>query len=152
MDQFKIALEPVEELSDNQTLALRFRRLRGSKLRPIKGQKSKYDTSGLELNQDPKEILEDLKTSTGELLRFYARNVKTGEPIEDGHLFHVTTNDPIERPLPSIHIMQIYYRMALMMRLAGAAEEEDDDDDPPDPPEEGAATPVSQGTRYEDSD
>ncbi|KAK2015841.1 hypothetical protein LZ32DRAFT_125445 [Colletotrichum eremochloae] len=152
MDQFKIALEPVEELSDNQTLALRFRRLRDSKLRPVKGQKSKYDITGLELNQDPKEILEDLKTSTGELLGFYARNVKTGEPIEDGHLFYVRTNDPIERPLPSIHIMQIYYRMALMMRLAGAAEEEDDDDNPPDPPEEGAATPVSQGTRYEDSD
>ncbi|KAK2017558.1 hypothetical protein LZ32DRAFT_654594 [Colletotrichum eremochloae] len=46
--------------------------------------------------------------------------------------------------------MQIYYRMALMTRLAGAAEEENDDDDPPDPPEEGAATPVSQGTRYEE--
>ncbi|KDN66184.1 hypothetical protein CSUB01_04725 [Colletotrichum sublineola] len=37
-----------------------------------------------------------------------------------------------------------------MTRLAGAAEEENDDDDPPDPPEEGAATPVSQGTRYEE--
>ncbi|KAK2051690.1 hypothetical protein LY76DRAFT_599163 [Colletotrichum caudatum] len=80
--------------------------------------------AGLELNQDPVDFFEDLQTPTKKPLRFYARSAQTGEVIRDGHLFHVRTDKPTARPLPSIRIMQVYYRMALMMRLAGAAEDD----------------------------
>ncbi|KAK2033774.1 hypothetical protein LX32DRAFT_670303 [Colletotrichum zoysiae] len=146
MDQVKIAFEPVEEQSNAWQLALRFRILQDSRLRTEKGKKSEYDDSGLELNQDPMDILEDLQTSTKKPMQFYARNAQTGEVIRDGHLFYVRTDDPKARPLPSIRIMQVHYRMALMMRLAGAAEAEDDDDDdaPPDSRGDSVATTVSQ--------
>ncbi|KAK1992392.1 hypothetical protein LX36DRAFT_588502 [Colletotrichum falcatum] len=145
MDQVKIALEPVEERSDPRNLALRFRILQDSKLRPMKGKKSEFDDDGLELNQDPNELLRDLRTPTGEPLGFYARNAETGQAIRDGHLFYVRTDDPIARPLPSIRILQVHYRMSSMMRLAGAVGDDDDDDnDDDEPPEESTTTPISE--------
>ncbi|KAK1984581.1 hypothetical protein LZ30DRAFT_585867 [Colletotrichum cereale] len=131
MDQFKVALEPIPEVSNPRELFVRFRHLQDSSLGRKKGQKDRFE-EGMDLNHDPKHVLKELRVSTGELLKFEVRNVETGEAIRDGHVFKITTDSPTDRPLPSITIMQVYYRMALMIRLAGAAEEDDETDDDSD--------------------
>ncbi|KAK2023319.1 hypothetical protein LX32DRAFT_676668 [Colletotrichum zoysiae] len=142
MNNSKIALKPLEEISDKNELCLRLRHLKDSSLGPEKSHKSDYDTRAIPLNQDPKEVLKELLTHGGDKLELDFRNIQTGQRIRDGHVFSIKTNDPIHQPLPSIRIMQVYYRMAMMIRLAGAAEDDDgddddDDEDTPDTPSEG---------------
>ncbi|KAK2052564.1 hypothetical protein LY76DRAFT_687787 [Colletotrichum caudatum] len=134
LDNFKIALEPLEERSTENELVLRIRYLKDSSLRPKKGQQSNYDINGLSINTDPKRYLRDILTPAGHKLELDARHVQTGQRIRDGHVFSVKTTDPATHPLPSLRIMQVQYRMTLMIRLAGASEYEDYyDDDSPDP-------------------
>ncbi|KAK1976775.1 hypothetical protein LZ30DRAFT_753266 [Colletotrichum cereale] len=140
MDHFKIALEPL--WANSNQLVVRVRHLADSSLRPRRGQK--INDAFVSLNTDPKEVLRDLLTPGGEKVELDARHVQSGQPIRDGHVFSITTDNPDIRPLPSIDIMRVSYHMALMIRLAGAAEDDDDDDDDDDPPEESTATSASQ--------
>ncbi|KAK2046023.1 hypothetical protein LZ31DRAFT_564833 [Colletotrichum somersetense] len=143
MNNFKITLEHLEEISDNNELCLRLRHLKDSSLGPEKGHKSNYyDTRAVPLNQDPKELLKELLTHDGDKLELDFRNIQTAQRIGDGYVFSIQTNDRIYQPLPIIRIMQVYYCMALMVRLAGAVEDDDDDnddddEDTPDTPSEG---------------
>ncbi|EFQ32595.1 hypothetical protein CGRA01v4_09579 [Colletotrichum graminicola] len=152
LDHLKIALEPVEAMSNPHKLFVRVRHLADSNLRP----KRKGVDPTVPLDTDPKKVLEDLMTgatgSAKQKIELSARHFNSGEPIRDGHMFLMETNDPQESPLPSIEIMKVAYRMALMIQLAGAAEDDDEYDDEeyddapdaPDAPEDSVGTPDSE--------
>ncbi|KAJ5795204.1 hypothetical protein N7457_001803 [Penicillium paradoxum] len=50
---------------------------------------------------------------------------QTDRPITSGYVFKITTDDPKERPLPSIELLQLRWNLSRIAALPGASEDED---------------------------
>ncbi|KAH7320742.1 hypothetical protein B0I35DRAFT_459494 [Stachybotrys elegans] len=129
---FKITLEPVESKCTATTLVLRYRPLLDSTLRLRTTWKPdladiRWNPGAVELDTDPLTVLRpfvDQPQATVELI-----DRRTGTVIQDGYEFAVTTDDPVEMPLPNIELLRFHNDISRIISLAGVDEVSDDDDD-----------------------
>lgn len=130
LDDFRVALQPVEDKSTPTRLVLRYRRLLGSNLRPKRGACSPFDDGGMALEHDPRLELCEWPQDDGssDALLDY----ETGQSIRDGHEFAIETDDPVERPFPDVRVVRMAYHIALMISLAGAGDTEEMTDEEAD--------------------
>ncbi|KAF6835899.1 hypothetical protein CPLU01_04002 [Colletotrichum plurivorum] len=127
LDDFRAALQPVEEKSTPTRLVLRYRRLLDSNLRPRPGACSPFDYGGMALDHDPRlELCERPQEdrSSDALL-----DCETGQPIPDGYEFAIETDDAVERPVPDVRVVRMAWHMALLISLAGAGDRKEMADD-----------------------
>ncbi|KAH7320741.1 hypothetical protein B0I35DRAFT_199209 [Stachybotrys elegans] len=132
-DDIKVGLGPVESKCTPNILVLRYRTLQDSKLRPTKSMKRKKSEHAVELDADPRPLLTPFVDQFDPEADLNAIHWRTGTKIQDGYELTMETDNPHQRPLPSIELLNLRNDLVRMIPLAGGAgpdgREEDDDDD-----------------------
>jgi hypothetical protein len=122
----EMALKPIELSADRKLLTL--------EVHWIRKRAGASPTSSAPPPVDLSEV-PSLKVSPSDASRlFYYHNVSTRDRITSGHKVFMTTDDPVERPLPSLELLEMQWVLQRLSAVSGAAEPQDDwsDDDSSD--------------------
>ena len=122
----EMALKPIELSADRKLLTLEVHWIR-----------KRTPTSPTSSAPPPVDLLEvpSLEVLPSDAIRhFYYHDVSTQERITSGYKVSMTTDDPVERPLPSLELLEMEWVLQRLSAISGAAEPQDDwsDDDSSD--------------------
>jgi hypothetical protein len=123
----EMALKPIELSDDKKILTLEVHWIRN---RRVTSPTSSVPPPPLDILQVPS--LEVAPSDVAD--RFDYRDVRAMEQIASGHRVSMTTDDPVERPLPSLELLEMQWVLQRLSAISGAAEPKDDwsDDDSSD--------------------
>lgn len=120
-DEPVCAFRPIEVNHEKTSMDLAFHWL------PLPDTKSKR-SSRLPLQSNPyPDLLPSLQNSPGD--NIFAFNMDTKSFIRSGTRFTITTDDPVDKPLPSFELLELQWHLGRVAAMQGAAEELDDEGD-----------------------